>query len=211
MNKRLLPWIRKNLKKIAGYGAGGAMALVLAGCATTPTTSSTSLAACKSLTNVTVALTQVKPLMSPTVQKQTTTALETAVSYCTTPQSSSKRQPSGSGNPGQLEHPHSSIDESQINRRSSEMTTETTNTVNPTAVAEGETLATAAAGVAGVASGNPEIVPLTIAAEALVNAIMNIQQASAAKGTMSTAELDAQWAANSKALGIALKEFIAAP
>ena len=47
MNKRLLPWIRKNLKKIAGYGAGGAMALVLAGCATTPTTSSASLAACK--------------------------------------------------------------------------------------------------------------------------------------------------------------------
>ena len=85
MNKRLLPWIRKNLKKIAGYGAGGAMALVLAGCATTPTTSSASLAACKSLTNVTVALTQVKPLMSPTVQKQTTTALETAASYCTTP------------------------------------------------------------------------------------------------------------------------------
>ena len=85
MNKRLLPWIRKHLKKIAGYGAGGATALVLAGCATTPTTSSTSLAACKSLTNVTVALTQVKPLMSPTVQKQTTTALETAASYCTTP------------------------------------------------------------------------------------------------------------------------------
>ncbi len=90
------------------------------------------------------------------------------------------------------------------------MTTATTDTVNPTTVAEGETLATAAAGVAGVASGNPEIVPLTIAAEALVNAIMNIQQASTAKGTMSTAELDAQWAANSKALGIALKEFISA-
>ena len=52
--------------------------------------------------------------------------------------------------------------------------------------------------------------PLTIAAEALVNAIMNIQQASTAKGAMSKAELDAQWAANSKALGIALKEFIAA-
>jgi len=44
MKKRLLPWIRKNLKKIAGYGAGGAMALVLTGCAgtlvTAPTNSS---------------------------------------------------------------------------------------------------------------------------------------------------------------------------
>lgn len=40
MNKRLLPRICKNLKKIAGYGAGGAMALVLAGCASTPVTSS---------------------------------------------------------------------------------------------------------------------------------------------------------------------------
>ena len=85
MNKRLLPWIRKNLKKIAGYGAGGAMALVLAGCATTPTTPEASLVACKSLKHVTTALTQVKPLMSPAVQKQTTTSLETAVTYCTTP------------------------------------------------------------------------------------------------------------------------------
>ena len=45
MDKRLIPWIRKNLKKIAGYGAGGAMALVLAGCATTPITAPTSSSA----------------------------------------------------------------------------------------------------------------------------------------------------------------------
>lgn len=57
----------------------------LAGCSTTPTTSQASLTACQSLTNVTQALTQVKPLMSPTVQQQTTMALETAAGYCTTP------------------------------------------------------------------------------------------------------------------------------
>lgn len=83
------------------------------------------------------------------------------------------------------------------------MSTETT-------VASGEALATTAATVAGVATGNPEIVPLTVAAEALINAIMNIQQASTAKGTMTTAELDAQWTANAKALGAALAAFKAA-
>ena len=41
MNKRLIPWIRKNLKKIAGFGALGVMALALTGCATvSPMTSS---------------------------------------------------------------------------------------------------------------------------------------------------------------------------
>lgn len=80
------------------------------------------------------------------------------------------------------------------------MSTETT-------VASGEALATSAATVAGVATGNPEIVPLTVAAEALVNAIMSIQQASTAKGTMTTAELDSQWTANAKAMGVALAAF----
>ena len=61
------------------------LGLGLAGCATTPTTSEASLTACQSLTNVTQALTQVKPLMSPTVQQQTAMALETAAGYCTTP------------------------------------------------------------------------------------------------------------------------------
>lgn len=73
--------LRKYLPKLAMAGAVAAMA----GCATTSsvTAPQASLTACKSLTNVTVALTQVKPLMSPTVVKQTTTALETAASYCT--------------------------------------------------------------------------------------------------------------------------------
>jgi len=79
-----------------------------------------------------------------------------------------------------------------------------------TTVASGEALATTAATVAGVATGNPEIVPLTVAAEALLNAVMNIQQASTAKGTMTTAELDAQWTANAKAVGVALAAFKAA-
>lgn len=84
------------------------------------------------------------------------------------------------------------------------MSTETT-------IATGETIATTAAGIAGVATGNPEIVPLTLAAEALLNAIMNIQQAASAKGTLTTAELDTQWTANAKALGLALKAYNAAP
>ena len=96
------------------------------------------------------------------------------------------------------------------------MTTETTTSAIPGAsnlqstVAAGEAIATTAASVAGIATGNPEIVPLTVAAEALVNAIMNIQQASAAKGALTQAQLDAQWTANAAALGIALKQFIAA-
>ena len=83
MNKRLIPWIRKYLPKLA---IGGAVAALMAGCAgTLLTTPQASLVACKSLTNVTVALTQVKPLMTPTVVSQTTLALETAAWYCTTP------------------------------------------------------------------------------------------------------------------------------
>ena len=40
MNKLLLPWIRKNLKKIAGFGALSAMTIALSGCpSVTPTTS----------------------------------------------------------------------------------------------------------------------------------------------------------------------------
>ena len=43
MNKLLLPWICKNLKKIAGFGALSAMTIALSGCPTTP--SSTTSAA----------------------------------------------------------------------------------------------------------------------------------------------------------------------
>lgn len=75
--------IKRWAPKLAMAGAVAAMA----GCASTSavTTPDASLAACKSLTNVTVALTQVKPLMSAAVQQQTTLALETAAGYCTTP------------------------------------------------------------------------------------------------------------------------------
>lgn len=96
------------------------------------------------------------------------------------------------------------------------MTTETTTAAIPgtsnlqTTVAAGEAIATTAASVAGLATGNPEIVPLTVAAEALVNAIMNIQQASSATGTMTQAQLAAQWQANATALGVALAAFKAA-
>lgn len=79
--------------------------------------------------------------------------------------------------------------------------------LNEVDIKSGEAAATSAAGIAGVVTGNPEIVPLTIAAEALFNAIMNIQQASKAKGTLSQAELDKQWIANSKAMGVALTQF----
>ena len=45
MNKRLLPWIRKNLKKIAGFGALSAMTIALSGCpSVTPTTSTGTVA-----------------------------------------------------------------------------------------------------------------------------------------------------------------------
>ena len=71
--------------KIKAVALGAMCAFFLVGCATAPTTSQASLTACKSLTNVTQALTQVKPLMSPTVQQQTAMALETAAGYCTTP------------------------------------------------------------------------------------------------------------------------------
>ena len=45
MNKLLLPWIRKNLKKIAGFGALSAMTIALSGCpSVTPTTSTGTVA-----------------------------------------------------------------------------------------------------------------------------------------------------------------------
>ena len=45
MNKRVLPWIRKNLKKIAGFGALSAMTIALSGCpSVTPTTSTGTVA-----------------------------------------------------------------------------------------------------------------------------------------------------------------------
>ena len=45
MNKRLLPWIRKNLKKIASFGALSAMTIALSGCpSVTPTTSTGTVA-----------------------------------------------------------------------------------------------------------------------------------------------------------------------
>ena len=83
MKKILIPWIRRRLPKLV---IGGAVSALMAGCASTSmTTPQASLAACKSLKHVTVALTQVKPLMTPTVVSQTTLALETAAGYCTTP------------------------------------------------------------------------------------------------------------------------------
>ena len=57
----------------------------LAGCATTPTTSSASLAACQGLTATTNAMTAIKPKLPVQTQQQIGEALHTAAGYCLTP------------------------------------------------------------------------------------------------------------------------------
>ena len=57
----------------------------LAGCATTPTTSSASLAACQGLTATTNAMTAIKPKLPLQTQQQVGEALHTAAGYCLTP------------------------------------------------------------------------------------------------------------------------------
>ena len=57
----------------------------LAGCATAPTTSSASLAACQGLTATTKAMAAIKPKLPVQTQKQIGEALNTAASYCLTP------------------------------------------------------------------------------------------------------------------------------
>ena len=56
----------------------------LAGCATTPTTSSASLAACKGLVATTNAMTAIKPKLPMQTQQQVGEALHTAAAYCLT-------------------------------------------------------------------------------------------------------------------------------
>ncbi len=58
---------------------------LLAGCATAPTTSSASLAACQGLTATTQAMTAIKPKLPVATQQEIGTALNTAAAYCTTP------------------------------------------------------------------------------------------------------------------------------
>lgn len=57
----------------------------LAGCATTPTTSSASFAACQGLTATTNAMTAIKPKLPIQTQQQVGEALHTAAAYCLTP------------------------------------------------------------------------------------------------------------------------------
>ena len=57
----------------------------LAGCATQPTTSSASLAACQGLTATTKAMTAIKPKLPLQTQQQIGEALHTAAGYCLTP------------------------------------------------------------------------------------------------------------------------------
>jgi hypothetical protein len=83
MNKRLLPWIRKRMPKIA---IAGMLTVTLAACATANlSTPQASLVACKKLLPVTNMMKAIKPRLGLAQQTQTGTALKLAVSYCTTP------------------------------------------------------------------------------------------------------------------------------
>lgn len=73
--------IRKYWKLIAGTSC----ALLMAGCATAPTTSSASLAACEGLTATTKAMTAIKPKLPVQTQQQIGIALNTAAGYCLMP------------------------------------------------------------------------------------------------------------------------------
>jgi len=61
------------------------LAALLAGCATQPTTSSASLAACQGLVATTKAMTTIKPQLPVQTQQQIGTALHTAAGYCLMP------------------------------------------------------------------------------------------------------------------------------
>jgi outer membrane lipoprotein SlyB len=67
------------------YLIAAAIVALLAGCATQPTTSSASLAACKGLTATTKAMTAIKPQLPVQTQRQIGTALHTAAGYCLMP------------------------------------------------------------------------------------------------------------------------------
>ena len=71
-----------------------------------------------------------------------------------------------------------------------------------------DTATTGAAVAAGV-TGNPAIMPLAAVAAALAQGIFQLTQGSATN-TLTTAQIDAEWTANAKALGIALKAYMAA-
>jgi outer membrane lipoprotein SlyB len=71
--------------KIKAVTIGALCAFFLAGCATTPTTSSASLAACKGLVATTQAMTTIKPKLPVQTQQQIGEALHTAAGYCLTP------------------------------------------------------------------------------------------------------------------------------
>ena len=58
---------------------------LLAGCATTPTTSSASLTACKGLVATTKAMTAIKPELPVKTQQQIGESLHTAAGYCLMP------------------------------------------------------------------------------------------------------------------------------
>jgi hypothetical protein len=71
-----------------------------------------------------------------------------------------------------------------------------------------DTATTGAAVAAGI-TGNPAIMPLATVAAALAQGIFQLTQGTPTK-TLTTAELDAEWTKNAKALGIALREYLAA-
>jgi len=61
------------------------IAALLAGCATPPTTSSASLAACQGLVATTKAMTAIKPQLPVQTQQKIGTSLHTAAGYCLMP------------------------------------------------------------------------------------------------------------------------------
>lgn len=71
--------------KIKAVTIGALCAFFLAGCATAPTTSSASLAACQGLTATTKAMAAIKPKLPVQTQQQIGEALHTAAGYCLTP------------------------------------------------------------------------------------------------------------------------------
>jgi len=72
-----------------------------------------------------------------------------------------------------------------------------------------DTATTGAAVAAGV-TGNPAIMPLAAVAAALAQGIFQLTQGTPTT-PLTTAQIDAEWTANAKALGIALKAYMAAP
>ena len=82
---KYVDWMRKILRRRLGLAALGGGIALLAGCATTPTTSGVALTACNGLTAVVKTATALKPKLAPAVQTDLGIALDSAAQLCRTP------------------------------------------------------------------------------------------------------------------------------